>query len=142
MKNYYKILEISRSAGSVAIRKAYRDLAKLYHPDVNNQKDAQEKFVEINEAFQVLINIKRRRQYDQLYDQQILNKEPKKKKRYNNKHERWEDRVNNAAYRGTQRGKRYASKKSEKVKYPTRWFDFLGDILVEFIFELIFSIFE
>ncbi len=53
--DYYKILEISKSASADDIKKAYRKLARKYHPDLNpNNKEAEKKFKEINEANEVL----------------------------------------------------------------------------------------
>lgn len=66
-KDYYKILGIDRKAGDDEIRKAYRKLAKQYHPDYNpNNKQAEERFKEINEAYEVLSDSKKRSHYDRL----------------------------------------------------------------------------
>jgi curved DNA-binding protein len=66
-KDYYEILGVPRSASDDDIKKAYRKLAMQYHPDRNPGKEqwANEKFKEINEAFAVLGNPDKRRQYDQ-----------------------------------------------------------------------------
>ncbi len=56
MKNYYDILQIPENASSEDIRKAYRGLAKQYHPDVNKSPDAHERFCEITEAYEFLMN--------------------------------------------------------------------------------------
>ena len=65
-KDYYKILGISKDASQEEIKKAFRQLARKYHPDVNQgNKEAEEKFKEINEAFQVLNNPQKKAQYDQ-----------------------------------------------------------------------------
>ena len=55
MKNYYSILQLPENAGHDEIRHAYRRLAKHYHPDVNKSQDAHEKFCEITEAYEFLM---------------------------------------------------------------------------------------
>jgi curved DNA-binding protein len=63
--DYYKILGIEKNSTESEIKKAYRKLARKYHPDVNpNDKEAERKFKETNEANEVLSNIKNRKQYD------------------------------------------------------------------------------
>src|SRR5688572_14161096 len=64
-RDYYEILGVDRRADETAIKKAFRKLAQQYHPDVNSAPEAEEKFKEINEAYQVLSDPKRRRSYDQ-----------------------------------------------------------------------------
>ena len=64
--DYYKILGVPKSASESAIKKAYRKLARKYHPDLNpNDKVAEKKFKEINEANEVLSNAENRKKYDQ-----------------------------------------------------------------------------
>ncbi|MCQ3936920.1 MAG: J domain-containing protein [Chloroflexi bacterium] len=66
-KDYYKILGVDRKAGADEIRSAYRKLAMKYHPDKNpGDKKAEEKFKEINEAYQVLSDEQKRAHYDRL----------------------------------------------------------------------------
>ena len=66
-KDYYKILGISRGASDDDIKKSFRKLARQYHPDVaKDKKDAEEKFKEINEAYEVLGDAATRRNYDLL----------------------------------------------------------------------------
>src|SRR3569833_4653547 len=66
-KDYYGTLGVKKSASSEDIRKAFRKLARKYHPDVNpNDKKAEEKFKEISEANDILSDPKKRKIYDQL----------------------------------------------------------------------------
>src|SRR5688572_16995158 len=66
-KDYYKILGVERNAGEDDIRKAYRKLAMQFHPDRNpGDKQAEERFKEINEAYQVLNDPQKRAHYDRL----------------------------------------------------------------------------
>ena len=64
-KDYYKILGLDKSAGPGDIKKAYRKLAMKYHPDRNkDNKSAEEKFKEISEAYAVLSDPEKKKQYD------------------------------------------------------------------------------
>lgn len=66
-KDYYKILGVAKTASEDEIRKAFRKLARQYHPDVaGNKAGAEDKFKEINEAYEVLSDPDKRRKYDQL----------------------------------------------------------------------------
>ena len=65
MKDYYQILGISRQSTPEEIKKAYRRLARQYHPDMNKgDKKAEERFKEISEAYSVLSEADKRKQYD------------------------------------------------------------------------------
>ena len=64
-KDYYEILGVSKTAMEEEIKRAFRKLAKQYHPDVNKEPGAEEKFKEIGEAYAVLSDPDKRRQYDQ-----------------------------------------------------------------------------
>ena len=66
-KDYYAVLGVDRKASKDDIKKAYRELAKKYHPDLNpqNKKEAEEKFKEISEAYEVLMDDQKRARFDQ-----------------------------------------------------------------------------
>ena len=65
-KDYYEILGIKKDASDAEIKSAYRKLARKYHPDVNKTKDAEDKFKDINEAYEVLGDKQKRQRYDSL----------------------------------------------------------------------------
>lgn len=65
-RDYYDVLGVNRNAGEDEIKKAYRKLAKKYHPDANpGNKSAEDKFKEVNEAYEILSDSQKRSQYDQ-----------------------------------------------------------------------------
>jgi len=65
-KDYYKVLGVARDAGQDDIKRAYRKLARKYHPDVSKEPDAEERFKEVNEANEVLKDPEKRAEYDAL----------------------------------------------------------------------------
>lgn len=65
-KDYYEILGVPSGADADVIKSAYRRLARKYHPDVSKERDAEERFKSINEAYEVLRDQKKREAYDQL----------------------------------------------------------------------------
>lgn len=65
-KNYYEILGIERGASQDEVKKAYRKLARKYHPDVSKETDAEARFKEVGEAYEVLKDPEKRAAYDQL----------------------------------------------------------------------------
>ncbi|MCW8825394.1 MAG: DnaJ domain-containing protein, partial [Gammaproteobacteria bacterium] len=65
-KDYYKIMGLKRDASQDEIKRVYRKLARKYHPDVSKEQDAEERFKEVGEAYEVLKDPEKRAAYDQL----------------------------------------------------------------------------
>src|ERR1700722_10578139 len=65
-KDYYEVLGVARGADADAVKRAYRKLARKYHPDVSKEKNAEAKFKEVQEAYEVLRDTEKRAAYDQL----------------------------------------------------------------------------
>ena len=65
-RDYYEVLGVSKGASDDEIKKAFRKMSKKYHPDLNpNNKEAEKKFKEVNEAYQVLSDPEKKSKYDQ-----------------------------------------------------------------------------
>lgn len=90
-KNYYKILGINRDATNQEIKSTYRELAKRWHPDVCKEPNAHEMFVEISEAYEILVNPIKRQQYDQYFSyEQQSKRENNRENQYGNDNRNYE----------------------------------------------------
>src|SRR5476651_2277150 len=65
-RDYYEILGVTRGADAEEVKRAYRKQARKYHPDVSKEKNAEEKFKDVQEAYEVLKDAEKRAAYDQL----------------------------------------------------------------------------
>lgn len=134
MKNYYEILEVSENASSEVIEKAYRTLAKKYHPDVqrsNNLHFSENKFKELTEAYEVLSNPDLRNQYNNRLGL-ISNND----NLYNNlysEQEKLKNEVNNLKIE--QKSQEYINKKRQQVATnplnPKKYIQAIGSALYE-----------
>lgn len=68
IRDYYQILGVDKNSDALAIKRAYRKLALLYHPDVNKNINANDQFIRITEAYEILIDQSKRSDYNILYD--------------------------------------------------------------------------
>jgi hypothetical protein len=102
MKDYYKVLIINRNAESSDIKKAYRTLALKWHPDINKDFGAQEKFIEINEAYEILNNNSKRKIYDVLYNDYVNSLNAKSQSKVDNekftRYNSWSNEARQTAY--------------------------------------------
>src|SRR5690242_20730075 len=107
-RDFYEVLGVGRSADRDEIQRAYRTLARKYHPDVNKDPQAEERFKEINEAFSVLSDPEQRTRYDRFGED--FRKVP----------DDWEERVGAGAGGGG--GFRWSTGGGPRVRYATGGF--------------------
>lgn len=93
MKDYYKILNLSVNANNDEIKKAFRSLAKKYHPDRNkDDKEALRKFQEVNEAYEVLSNEESRKKYTQEMDKETNKETNSTNNKSSNNNKKYQDK--------------------------------------------------
>lgn len=85
-KDYYKIMGLTQEATEQDIKMAYRKLARKYHPDISKEPNAEEKFKEMGEAYEVLKDPAKRAEYDQALKYQAFNQEAPHHTRYSSRH--------------------------------------------------------
>ena len=93
-KDYYKVMGVSQAADDKEIKMAYRRLARKYHPDLSKEPNAEEKFKELGEAYEVLKDSEKRRVYDQYAKDWAL----RQKAQSSSQRPSWEDGRENAQY--------------------------------------------
>lgn len=131
LPNYYDILGLLSTATEKDMLKAYRQKAKLYHPDLNKSFDAHQRFIEVNEAYEVLRDRNKRRLYDNIFIRQTT-----MDFRANETTQTVEQKIFAAAETGRKRGEQYAtnydyfSKKVLKLAFVT----ILTELILSFIF--------
>ncbi|MGW3680744.1 DnaJ C-terminal domain-containing protein [Streptomyces prasinus] len=123
-RDFYEVLGVPRTADRDEIQRAYRTLARRYHPDVNKDPQAEERFKEINEAFSVLSDPEQRARYDRFGED--FQKVP----------EDWEERVGAGAGAGS--GFRWTTGGGPRVRYSTAGFGGEG-VDVEDLFGSLFG---
>lgn len=125
MRTLYEILEVSETASNEVIEKAYKVLAKKYHPDLQapeNKKQAENKMKEINEAYEVLCNEQKRK----AYDDELLNKREAEKRAEENQ------QVNHMQYQDSRMNHPYANQNTtdyqQNVNQGNRNYDKVSDM--------------
>ena len=131
LKDYYKILEVERSAGIREIRKAYRILAKEKHPDSNPDADP-ELFIELIEAYTVIGDPVSKTKYDKLYDHYILGKPISNERRFHRREDRRRSSVHRKSAQGKARGEKRSHQSKETFEKETNRWAFFDFILVIF----------
>jgi hypothetical protein len=132
LPNFYDILGLLSTATDREILKAYRQKAKLYHPDLNKSFDAHQRFIEVNEAYEVLRDRTKRKLYDNIFLRQNATDF-----RENKTTEKGEQAIFAATATGRKKGEKYAtnyhyfSKKVLKVAFAT--------VLTELILSIVFG---
>lgn len=129
MKNYYQILGVSKFASKEEIRKTYRRLAHEFHPDKNKSTDAQQKFIEITEAYKILIDSEKRDSYDNLFS----NSSHEKKEQ---KHENNYDDIFNR-YSRWQREAQSEAQTESKMSFEDFKYKFLDQVVIVYDFAKI-----
>ncbi|MET8163330.1 J domain-containing protein [Streptomyces sp. NPDC005329] len=124
--DFYEVLGVPRTADRDEIQRAYRTLARKYHPDVNKDPQAEERFKDINEAFSVLSDPDQRARYDRFGED--FRKIP----------EDWEERVGAGAGAGAGSGFRWATGGGPRARYSTAGFGGEG-VDVEDLFGSLFG---
>ena len=118
LKDYYKILQVERVDSTATIKRVFRKRALQMHPDINDAPDAHEKFIELNEAYQVLRNPVKRKQYHRLL---AAKQKSQQQKTTSRRQKSWESSINSSAKKELVEVKNMLPKlASDSRKEPTR----------------------
>lgn len=101
MKDYYQVLNLNKNCTAKEIKSAFRRLSKQFHPDLNDSPDAEPKFIEIYEAYQILIDSSKRKKYDDLRSKQknqSIVRYQKKRKESEQKFQEWSAQARREGY--------------------------------------------
>jgi len=124
LPDYYATLNVSPTAKLSEIKKSFRKLAMQYHPDKNKDEGAQEKFQELSEAYSILSDSEKRKEYDELYMDEVVEEEPDQQ----DQEER--DHYENSGY--ADKPREYAA---DSAKEPEE--DIWGDLDDETLFKVL-----
>jgi DnaJ-class molecular chaperone len=134
MKDYYQILELSQNASILDIKKAFRRLSLVHHPDISISPTAQEDFIKIYQAYYILKDPFKRKKYDSLLNNT----------KASTNFQRYESGVQKSKERGTQRATRHAKQDGQtfasQTKTKSRFV--LFDVFFEIITDIILAIFQ
>ena len=132
LPNYYDILGLLSTATDKEILKAFRQRAKLYHPDLNKSFDAHQRFIEVSEAYEVLRDRTKRQLYDSIFIKQSTTDF-----RQNGATETGEQTIYAAAETGRKKGEQYAANYNYFSKKVLK--NAFGLILTELVLSLLFG---
>ncbi|RYM34558.1 hypothetical protein ERX46_04070 [Brumimicrobium glaciale] len=133
MSTYYEILGITENADAAEVKKAFRKLAKQYHPDLNSAENAKEKFIEVEVAYSCLSDSKTRLAYDRLLKLQRMERaNPRVKQKY-------QQDVNRKTRTGTRRAQSHSKMSYQQYKRDQLFRTSFAAIIFKTIFTIVFG---
>ena len=133
--NHYEILGINRNATKQEIKKAYRQLALLWHPDKNKNSNAHEKFIEINESYLILSDDEASAKYNKEYDRTFFNRKQAFKPEPVSKFEPAFEETN-GGYEDSDLNNWTKNAKNQAEKYAAMSYEDFSKMVKEIIFEV------
>ena len=145
--DYYKILGLQSTATKEEIKKAYRKLALVFHPDRNKSPNAHEKFIEINEAYLILFDDEAREKYDREYSAYFSHKKERKSSDYEYSNEthkaeqdNWRETKQEATFNDSDLNDWAKKAKSQGAEYARMAFDDFSKMVLGFVKETGFQL--